>query len=790
MNLKQKLYLLGFAFLALTAPLAYQVDRIARSLPKLDGEARLPGLSAPVAIEADAMAVPNVDAQGRTDAQRALGYLHARDRLFQMDLMRRKSAGRLAEIFGEKALPVDQGQRVYQFQRAAEAIIAALPEDQRAALAAYAEGVNAYLGSAEQFPPEFRVLRYPPEPWQPTDSLLVALGMFQTLSGDQERDERMLTAMEHLLPPELTAFLTPDTDEFVHTLVGGEAPRHPAQPVPVAAIRQTLAESAASKLPRADIGIEPSALGSNNWAVAGTKTADGRAMVANDMHLPLSVPNIWYRARLRYPGADLSGVTLPGLPLVIVGSNGHVAWGFTNVEGDFLDLVKLDTNPANPEEYRAPDGWRRFDSRTETIQVKDAAPVSVTLRNSQWGPVSPSPLLGSPVAIHWTALQPAAVNFGLMDMDRAASLEQAMAVLNRAGIPPQNAVLADKLGRIAWTYAGVFPKRHGLDGSASRAWADGAMGWDGYIPPEELPRVADPAEGFIATANNRTLGKDYPYAISHAFSHSYRAHRISERLAAKTGIREADLLDVQLDMASGFYEFYRKLALDVLGGIDAGKEPLLADAAQEIKAWDGQLAPGSRGIGLLVRWRQDLAETLFGPLMARCAAAEPGFAYRWREQDTPLRALLSERIPATLPDTRHGDWQRFLRDSLKSSADGLLHEQETARLGELTWDRVNRVAVRHPFSRSFPIAGWLLDMPETPGGCNSFCVKVLHGVHGASERMVVSPNHPEDGILHIPGGQSGHPLSAHYRDQEAAWAEGRPLPFLPGPAEHRLRLVP
>jgi penicillin amidase len=785
---KQKLYLLGFAFLALTAPLSYQVDRIASSLPKLDGEARLPGLSAPVAIEADAMAIPSVDAPTRADAQRALGYLHARDRLFQIDLMRRKAAGRLAEIFGEKALPVDQAQRVYQLQRAAEASAAALPEDQRAALAAYAEGVNAYLGSALALPPEFRVLHYRPEPWQPTDSLLVALGMFQTLSGDQERDERMLTAMEHLLPPELTAFLTPDTDEFVQTLVGGAAPRRPARPVPVDAIRQTLAEAA--NLPRAEIGIEPSALGSNNWAVAGRKTADGRAMVANDMHLPLSVPNTWYRARLRYPGADLSGVTLPGLPLMVVGSNGHVAWGFTNVEGDFLDLVKLEVNPANPEEYRTPDGWRRFESRTEEIRVKDSPPVSISLRGSQWGPVSPNPLLGAPVAIHWTALQPKAVNLRLLDMDQAATLEHAMAVLNQSGIPPQNAVLADDQGHIAWTYTGYFPKRYGLDGSASRAWADGAMGWNGYIPPEQLPRVVDPPQGFLVTANNRTLGKDYPYPISHAFSHSYRAYRIAERLVEKATLTEADLLDVQLDTASGFYEFYRKLALDALGGMDAGKEPLLADAAEEIKAWDGRLDPDSRGIGLLVQWRQDLADALFGPLMGRCAAAEPGFAYRWREQDTPLRALLTERIPATLPGGRPADWQSFLRDSLKSSAAGLLRGQEATRLAELTWGRVNRVAVRHPFSRSFPAAGWLLDMPETAGGCNSFCVKVLHGVHGASERMVVSPGHPEDGILHIPGGQSGHPLSAHYRDQEAAWAEGRPLPFLPGSTEHRLRLVP
>jgi penicillin amidase len=785
MTRKHKLYVLGFALLTLVAPVTYQIDRAAQSLPKLDGEARLPGLSSPVTVEFDHLAIPTVTAQNREDAHRALGLLHARDRLFQMDLMRRKAAGRLAEIFGEKALPLDKKQRAYQFEAAARAVAAQLPEPQRRALDAYAAGVNQHLADAKEFPPEFRALRYRPEPWRPEDSLLVAFGMFQTLGAQEEEDERMLTVMERTLPPDVAAFLTPDSDEYTHALLGGPDSRRPARPVPVGAIAKLIEESGGQKLSLAAVREEPAPVGSNNWAVNGGKTADGRAILADDMHLPLGVPNVWYRARLRYAGLDVSGVTLPGVPLVVVGSNGRIAWGFTNIEGDFLDLVKLDINPANPAEYRAPDGWRRFDTHTETIAVQDGPPVAVELKSTAWGPVSPEPLLGGTVAVRWAALDPVAVNLGLMDLDAAATLESAMAVLNRAGAPPQNALLADERGRIGWTYMGYIPRRKGLDGSVSRSWADGAAGWEGYIPPDELPRLIDPPEGYLATANQRTVGKDYPYVIGHGFANGYRAHRIAERLAAKDQLTERDLLDVQLDTTSEFYEFYRRLALETLEG---EADPELADAAESIRQWNGRLDPDSLGIGLLVRWRKDLAQAVFAPLVSRCVKAQPGFAYQWRKQETPLRALLSQRLPDTLPDRRQGDWRTFLLAVLRQSVAGLKREHEGKRLSGLPWGEVNVVRVQHPFSKAMPVAGRLLDMPEVPGACNGFCVKVLHGVHGGSERLVVSPGHPGDGILHMPGGQSGHPFSPHYRDQQPAWAAGRPLPFLPGEVAHTLRL--
>jgi penicillin amidase len=788
MTMKRTLYLLGFFLLALIAPAAYQVDRLAQSLPVMNGEIKLAGLSAPASVDADAYAIPTVEARTREDAYRVLGWLHARDRLFQLDLIRRKSAGRLAELFGGEAVPLDIEQRLYGLSGVAEKIVAGLPADQKAVLAAYAEGINAWLAQAPEFPLEFRVLRYRPEPWRPADSLLVALGMFQTLGGN-EREERAVTVMHRLLPPEVVAFLTPDSDEYAAPLLGGPDSRRPPRPVPVEAIAALLRESRGRPTRLSAVEPEPRSLGSNNWVVGGTRTADGRAIVADDMHLPLGVPNVWYRARLRYAGADLAGVTLPGVPLLIVGSNGRIAWGYTNVEADLSDLVKLEINPDNPDEYRTPEGWRRFETRTETVQVKDGPPRSVTVRDTVWGPVSPDPVLGEPVALRWTALDPQAVNLEALHMDRAETLEQAMAVMNRFGGPPQNVVLADARGHIAWTYLGFFPKRFGFDGSVAASWADGRAGWDGYIPPEELPRLVDPPEGFIATANNRTLGKDYPYVIGHGFGHSYRAHRIGQQLRAKPTLNEADLFALQLDSVSEFYGFYRDLALSVLDENATRTDPDLAEIKRAVAAWNGRLDGDSRGIALLVRWRQDLLKAALAPLLARCAAAEPGFTYFWGEQDTPLRALLREQRPETLPG--QADWPAFLRDSLRRSGAALKSERAAARLDQLTWAEANPVRVSHPFSRAFAPAARFLDMPmDGQAGCNSFCLRVLNDRHGASERMVVSPNHPEDGILHMPGGQSGHPLSPHYRDQQRAWAEGRPLPFLPGQAEHRLKLAP
>lgn len=755
------------------------------SLPKLDGEVALIGLSDRVEIASDGLGIPTIKAVSRNDAARALGWVHARDRLFQMELTRRKSAGRLAELFGAAALELDKRQRVFGFEQAASAILAALPAEQKQVLAVYAAGVNAFVEQAQVLPPEFLLLRHHPEPWRAEDSLLVGLAMFQTLNSDED-SERMLSVMEQVLPKPLVQFLTPDVDEYSTVLVGGRQSWRPARPVPVEAWAGL---GTAEKLAGGVDGLSHS-VGSNNWAVGGSKTRDGRALLADDMHLSLGVPNIWYRAALRYQDRRLDGVTLPGLPLMIAGSNGSVAWGFTNVDADVLDLVRLETNPNNPQEYRTPQGWRAFGRRREILRIKGGEDVVLEVQETIWGPVSPRPLAGQAVAIHWTALQANGVDLGLLDMDGVRNVAQAMEVMNRFAGPTQNVALADSEGHIAWTLTGRYPLRRGFDGSASRAWSDASVGWDGAIAPQELPRLVDPAQGFFATANNRTLGRDYPHRLAHNQANGYRAYRISERLQAKQILDERDLFDIQLDTRSEFFEYYRSLALDTLKA-ETRQDDVLEEARRAIEAWDGQMDAGSLGIGLLWLWRENLASTVFAPVVARCRQAQPDFAYSWREMETPLRALLSQQIPQTLPDARHPDWHGLILQTLADSVRELKQRQGVESLDGLVWGDINRVAIRHPFSKSMPFLSRWLDMEAAKfSGCAGFCVRIVGNGHGASERLVVSPNHPEQGILHMPGGQSGHPLSGHYRDQQAAWQEGIALPFLPGVGGHRLGLVP
>lgn len=781
MNARRLFYLLGFGLLLVLAPLGYQVSRLAIALPVLDGEVALPGLVSPAEVTFDSLGIPAVTAGDPADAYRILGYLHARDRLFQMDLLRRKTAGTLAEILGAKAVAMDRSQRLYPFGQVARTVVAGVSPEQRRILESYAEGVNTVLKQSVELGLEFRVLHYRPEPWRPEDSILVALSMFQTLNGF-EKDERMLTVMDNTLPPAVTAFLTPDTDDYAQTLIGGSESRHPATPVPL----EHYARSSNLAVAATAVQSEPPAIGSNNWAVAGSRTADGRAIIANDMHLPLNAPNIWYRAELHYQERMLAGVTLPGLPMVLVGTNGHLAWGFTNVDADLLDLVRIESDPAHPDRYLTPEGYQPYTVREEHITVKDAPAETLRVQETVWGPVSPTPLQGHAVAIHWASLQPETINLKLLELDAAGTLEQALSVFNRAGAPPQNVVLADQQGKIAWTYTGFIPVRTGFDGRVSVSWAKPGIGWHGYIPPDRLPRLIDPPDGFIATANNRTLGKDYPYVVSHAFSHSYRAYRIRSVLSHRTSLSETDLLNLQLDTVSEFYEFYRQLALDIFQRDTDKTDP---DLKQAVTNWDGRMDTASVGIGVLVTWRQILAEKLFAPLIAPSVVASSDFAYSWREQETPLRALLKAQV--TPSGETGAAWSRFMQETLQEAARKLRSTEQVQSLATLTWGQINRVTISHPFSLSQKILAPLLDMPtDAAGACNTFCVKVLQDRLGASERLVISPGHLEDGLFEMPGGQSGHPLSPHYRDQQTAWLKGSAQPFLPGPPKHRLHLRP
>ncbi|MGJ0490297.1 penicillin acylase family protein [Methylobacter sp.] len=782
------LTLLGLSILVTGAGLLF----LQRSLPPQDGEFMVEGLSAPVVVISDSHGIPVIKAGNRADALRALGYVTARDRLFQMDLMRRKNAGRLAELFGQAAVNSDIRARTYGFPRVAKAVVAKLPQAHRRYLEAYAEGINSYIDDARALSFEFTALAYRPERWKPEDSLLVVLGMFDNLTAKAEREERMLTVMEKSLPADVVSFLTPDTDRFTDSLYGAAEPYRPVRPIPVASLETALARHAPDALKLAEaVQLNDLMAGSNAWVVSGAKTHDGRAILANDMHLGISVPNIWYRAEMDYGTGRTAGVTLPGAPVFIAGGNDRLAWGGTNLTGDFLDLVSLEINPENPDQYRVGDKWQRFEQANEIISIKEAEALQVTVRRSIWGPVALEPLLGKPVAVHWSALDDNIVNLGLLDLDQAETLEQAMAVVNRTGGPQLNFLLADNHGRIGWTVMGQIPKRVGFDGSVSRSWADGSVGWDGYVDARQLPREIDPATGWLVSANDRRLGREYPHVIGRQFASGYRAYRITQRLKEMPVINEWAMFGLQLDTENEFYGFYQQLALSVLSPRNIERQPELQELRDTLLAWNGRADTDSLGFALLVRFRQQLATSVFSPFLEASRSLDAHFSYAWTYIDTPLQAMLTEKVPQLLPDpVNYRNWNDFILGQLKRSAQQLRADYPDTALSELTWGQVNKAHIGHPFSKAVPLLGILLDMPaDALAGCAN-CVRALGSEFGASERLVVSPARLDEGIMHMPGGQSGHPLSPHYRDQHRYWVKGLPLALLAGKPEHSLILKP
>lgn len=784
------LLIFGTAALAAVAGCIVAVLAVRASLPPLDGRTQLVGLHEPVVVSSDAYGIPTIAADSREDAVRALGFVQARDRLFQMDLLRRSGAGRLAEVLGEAVKETDIRQRGLGFGPTAKAIVARLPREQRMLLEAYVEGVNAYLAQMRTPPFEFLLLGYRPDRWEAEDSLLIVLGVFQMLSGTDE-EERAKTVMKRTLPPDVVVFLVPETDPYTEAVLGKAEIGTGSSAIPVqalAALRRPVASSSMSKA--ALVRERRTGLGSNGWVVHGTKTADGRSLLANDMHLDVTVPNIWHRVQLRYGSVELAGVAVPGIPVVIAGTNGAVAWGVTNVEGDFLDLVPVEVNPVDPGSYRAPDGWRTFTVRRETIKVKDGQDVTTEFKDTIWGPLSEQPLLDQPVAVHWTALDPQAVDLGQLDMDRVQSVGEAIAVMTHSGGPANNVLLADREGHIAWTYTGKIPVRRGFDGSSSVSWTDGRTGWTGYVTPEALPTITDPPSGFVVSANHRMLGRDYPYVIGHSFANGYRAFRISQRLEAMTNIRERDLLDLQLDSAGQFYEFYRRLAQDLLTDSVVAANPSLAAARRVLEAWNGKADADSLGFGLIVRFRDILTRSVFSPFLSSCRERDARFVLTG-DLDTPLRRLLAVQPPELNPDPeRFPGWPEFLVGAVEDSVRELEAEFPSVALSELTWGQINRANFSHPLAEALPGLSRLLNMSDGPlPGCGQ-CVRVMNDGLAASQRLVVSPGHPDAGILHMPGGQSGHPFSPHYRDQHPYWSKGLPLPLLAGNTLHTLTLVP
>jgi penicillin amidase len=776
--------------------------KLRASRPRVERSATLEGLGETVNVAFDQFGIPTIEAKSRLDAMRALGYVSARDRLFQMDLLRRGAAGRLTEVFGKGLLEIDKAQRVIGFNRIAGGIVEGLPQEQKELLQAYSEGVNAYLSRMKSRPFEFLLLNYRPENWTSEHCVLALLRMFQNLCAEEEGKRRTLAVMERTLPEAVFKFLTPDTDAYATVLGWGNDSHRPVRPLPSGELAALLGRQSKAKdgetPARKIVQTEALASGSNCWAVDKSKTekaeATGGAILSNDMHTGLGVPNLWYRARLLYDGVDLSGVTIPGIPLVLAGSNTHVAWGLTNMLGACIDLIQLEIDPERPDHYMTPEGWKPFELLNEPVRLKRGDIVDTEVKTTIWGPVLLKTLLGGQVALRWTALDADGVDFGLMRMEKARTIEEAVGVVNRFVGPPLNVVVADDAGRIAYTVCGRFPVRRGDDNGAptNRSWADGSAGWSAYVHPDELPRIVESPEGFLVNANNRSIGRDYPYVLGEGFPNGYRAYRIAERLREMSSVTEADMFALQSDTACEVYEFYRQLALEILTDEAVANDSELEIVRRDVGAWDGRAELDSRGLVFITYFRESLAQSVLTPLLRACAEADEEFVYTWPNLDTPLRIILTERPPELLFEPeRYATWEQFLLENLKNGVARLREKVKAKSLENLSWGEINRAEIWHPLAQQDrSLLGGMLNMPEDAlPGCH-FSVCSSEPGFGASVRMVVSPGRESAGVLHIACGQSGHPLSSSYDDQHAFWARHEAVPFLPGPASRTLTLSP
>ena len=763
----------------------------------VDGVLVVDSLERAVRVEFDAYDVPLGRAEGYADAATALGYLHGRERFFQMDMIRRQASGRLSEIVGPDTVGMDTAMRLYGFEAIAVEVVGNLPDRHRAWLEAYREGVNAALAELPVPPLEYGLLGVQPDSWETKDSILVLLYMTYMLrSGDVE--DLNLYAVREALPPELVEFLSPPMTRFDAPLDGTAAdPTGGYTPLPVPGPEVFSASDHASPFRgelRIDTGL--AVLGSNSWALAGSRTSHGGAVVANDMHLPLMLPNIWYRAAIEWDPGDghrrtVAGVSLPGIPGIVAGSSDALAWGFTNLTADLVDLVPIEMMPGDDGRYRVADGSEAFRIRREVIDDKlpDADSRGFDVQVTRWGPITDVAPDGTLLAMRWGALDPENTNLGLLDLAWADSLEEGLEIARDWRGPAQNIVMADAHGDIAWTIAGFVPDRFGFDGAVDPRWADGTIGWKGNLEGDARPQIVRPESGILFTANNRVISADAGTAPhGKGFALGVRAQRIQELLTDADEWDEGDVFAVAMDTRAALFEPYRTHLLDAMDAGDAD-DAIVARAIEIVKSWDGTSNADQPGFRLLKSYRSRLHREVLAPVIQAVSKHHRGgWSYSSFGADEPVLRLLEER-PEHFLGPGHASWA----DLQRSVFVGMVHEMGEGAGGgiETQWGLRNLSRIGHPFAALAPGAiRRAIEIPPTPQSGDTSSVRVATPTFGASERFAISPGRLEHGLIHMPGGQSGKPLSPHFRDQHGAWASGEPLSLLPVEVSRVLELKP
>ncbi len=731
------------------------------SLPNLDGFIDSTHVSAESSLSRDSLGQAVITAKSRIDAAYTLGLAHAQDRLTQMDLQRRVAAGELAEWLGDKLVDTDKKARFHQFRKRAETIYKQLPPDQKAQLNAYTAGVNKIIDGLPVPPMEYILTGFSPAPWTPQDSILVVYSMYMDLQLGQVELDLARTGVQRYFGQPMLDFLT-QPSPYQSAL---DSSVIPATNPPIPDINQ-LDTFAVMSYP------EPLDIGSNNWAVTGKLTKSGSAMLANDMHLGLRVPIIWYRTQLNYQrngqAVQLTGVSLPGLPGIVVGTNGAVAWGFTNSNLDNVDWVELSES-----------------SKTKTVieKIKTNGDVGqdYALETSEYGPVRT--IDGKRYALSWVAHYPYAINLKIADLDLAQTVDEALRTASAMAIPAQNFVVVDDKGNAAWIPGGAVTAR-----PIPSATAIPESQWQKEWLQDEtnLPIVKNPPTNRIWTANSRVISADAMARFGDGgYALGARAKQIEQGLQQKQQFNEEDFYAIQLDNKAIFLTPWHQHLLDLLK-----TEPAKYQADIEaLKNWQGCACETSVGYTLVRRYRSAVVDALLNTVFSTLTNYGISPAQLHRQIEPALWQLLEQQPENWLPKGS-ASWLSFLHSRYDTAKEKLFKQQNTMSLADLNWGKVNALKVSHPFSNQIPLVKEYLNMESISGYGDSYMPAVQLPAFGASERFFVQPKHLEKAIMTLPGGQSGHPLSPFYKAGFDDYANHRSTPLLPGSIQHTFIIRP
>lgn len=746
------------------------------------------GLQKPVIVRRDERGIPYIEAANDDDLFFVQGYVTASDRLWQMDLLRRSVRGELSEIFGQGALAEDKRHRMLGFARILDETARHLPANLNSVLHAYANGVNAFIDShTEDLPPEFGILQYKPRHWTPADSLALGklLAEYLSLSWTYDITRASLAS----LPKEKRDALLPETSPLDVLVVGSDRTARKsslpqnlqaliANPRELTQVNE-LVESERRSLERVGLFFGPtseSAEASNNWVVSGKRTVSGKPLLANDPHIPPAAPGIWHQVELSAPGLHAAGVCFPGTPGVVIGHNERIAWGMTNLGADVQDLFIEKFDKENPNRYLTPAGWREAEIVHEQIKVRkgltdpaiETQTFDVTI--TRHGPIIME-TNGARYALRWTALDASLSELsGLFDVPRARNWKEFTSALSQYSGPTQNFVYVDVDGHIGYYGAGRIPIRKSGDGSVPYDGATDDGEWTGYVPFDKLPHLYDPPSGVIVTANQRVVGKSYPYLLSHAWYAPHRARRIADLLAEKPKLTIADFRRIQGDTYSIAGVAFARAAVKTLRAqTGAPVDEKLNNSLADFEKWDGMLNADSRISPLVIQmrsaFRQRILTAALGPELLK--------SYGWPSSEVFVDRIVTDQPREWLPKefSNYADLFRACYAAAREALTKALGPDESQWL----WGNMVKANFPHPLAR-VPFIGGQFTIAPIPQNGGDAVVNVGARV---SMRLIADPSDWDQTLSGIPLGESGLPKSPHWKDQLDDWRNvtPRPLPF-------------